>query len=469
MEDQKKKGLLGAYIGYGIGQAPDTIPYCMFYTYFVYFITDVVGLSPMQAGLISLIAIIWDGLSCPVIGVLTDKSKNPKGRRRPWMFKSAPLVCLAVVLLFQPFDISGQWVACGYYLIITICMWTFYNCYVIPYAGLGSDITPDANGRMIVRMSNMIFGGCYMLLCTSGPQVVADWALNNGVSERMAWGISGFIFAMMALIVGWICVWKTKGYENLDAEPMEEDINIFRLIRETLSLKPFRMVCAATFFYFVGTICVGAGQVYLVEYNCGLDAKGEAFFWLMYSVTYTLWVPVVTWLSNMWGKWMTMLITQGVSIILSVFYFIIGMDSMADSLIYITFFNFGNAFYYTVYYAWAYDCAELDCYKNKMRREGSFISVLSFAQKLGGAIGTYSIGFILTIVGYDAMAEVQTEGALTGILFINTIMLALACAFVIVFMWKYPINEKIQNALAKANEDREEGREVDESEFKHLL
>ncbi|MCQ2546451.1 MAG: MFS transporter [Clostridia bacterium] len=467
MENNKSK--IGSYIAYGVGQAPDTVPYCMFYTYFVYFITDVVGLTPMMAGAISLIAIIWDGLSCPVIGVLNDRSKNPKGRRRSWMLKAIPLEFLAVILLFQPFEISSQWLACGFYLIITIGLWTTYNCYVIPYAGLGADITEDANGRMIVRMSNMIFGGVYMLLCTSGPQVVADWATTNGMSERTAWGISGFIFSTMALIIGFICVRATRGCENLEAEPADDQINVFVLVKESLSSKPFRKVCLATFFYFVGTICVGAGQVYLVEYNCGLDYDGEAFFWVMYSVTYTLWVPIITWMANKWGRKLTLMITQGVSIILSIIYFIVGMDSLADSLIYITIFNFGNAYFYTVYYAWAYDCAELDSYKTGMRRESSFISVLSFAQKLGGAIGTYSIGFILTIVGYDAAAEVQTQGALTGILFINTIMLAIACALAMVFMAKYPISEKVVDAIAKANEDKLAGRPVDESEFKHLL
>ena len=54
--DTKKPGV-GKYIAYGVGQAGDTIPYCMFYTFFVYFLTDTVGLPPIVAGAVSLIAV----------------------------------------------------------------------------------------------------------------------------------------------------------------------------------------------------------------------------------------------------------------------------------------------------------------------------------------------------------------------------------------------------------------------------
>lgn len=63
---------------YGIGQACDTIPYCMFYTFFIYFLTDNVGLSPMVAGAVSLIAVCWDGITDPIVGYLSDHSKNQR-------------------------------------------------------------------------------------------------------------------------------------------------------------------------------------------------------------------------------------------------------------------------------------------------------------------------------------------------------------------------------------------------------
>ena len=88
-------------IGYGFGTACDTIPYVMFGTYFMFFLTDVAGIPAGVAGTISFVAILCEIIAGPVVAYISDNSLNPKGRRRPMMIKVGILFAIVTALLFN--------------------------------------------------------------------------------------------------------------------------------------------------------------------------------------------------------------------------------------------------------------------------------------------------------------------------------------------------------------------------------
>lgn len=464
----------GKYLAYGVGQAGDTIPYCMFYTFFIFFLTDVVGLSPMVAGAISLVAVCWDGIMDPVVGYLSDHTKNTTGRRRPWMIKSMVPLALVVFLLFAPFHFPNTNIAAVYYFVMGAAFWTLYTTYVIPYMGLGAEITKDYNGRIWVRMSNMIFGGLFMLLCTSGPTVVWSWGTEHGLSDQASWGLSGAIFGFIALIFMFISWVATKGMETPQSELQTQSNdfskeNIITTFKETLRIKPYRKICLASVFFFIGTIACSSAQVYLIIYNCGMNDAQQAIFWVVYAVAYTAMVPIGAALSARLEKKKAFLFGMAITACICVGFFIVGIDSFMMANVYIALFQFGSTLYWTTYLAFAYDCVEIDDYVNGKRREGSMSAIVSFAQKLGSAIGTYSVGAMLTLVGYDAAAEEQTAHALTGILGLCTLLPAAACIIAILFMASYPVGKKEYDLIVQAIEDRKEGKDIDESGFEKCL
>ncbi|MDO4176387.1 MAG: glycoside-pentoside-hexuronide (GPH):cation symporter [Bacillota bacterium] len=467
MKDASMKNLLG----YGIGQAGDSIPYCMFYTFFIYFLTDNVGLSPMLAGAISLVAVCWDGITDPIVGYLSDRTKNPKGRRRPWMIKSCIPLGIVVFLLFAPWNFSSTAISAAYYFVVAAAFWTLYTTYVIPYMSLGAEITTDYKGRNYIRMYNMIFGGLFMLLCTSGPTVVQAWGVEHGMSDRGAWGVSGIIFGAMATLFAIICCAATKGTERPTDEVPEEvqHESLIQVLKETWSIRPYRQLCIATVFYFIGTIACSSAQAYLIIYNCNMTYGQQAWFWIVYAIAYTVMVPVGSAFANLMSKKASFMIGQAVMVVIGIIFFITGINSFIVSCVYISIFQFGNVVYWTNYIAFAYDCAEIDEYKTGKRREGSLCAIVSFAQKFGSAIGTYSIGLMLTLVGYDAMAEVQTEGALTGILGLCTLLPAASALIAMIILSKYPVGPKEYDMIVQANEDKKAGKPVDETPFKHCL
>ena len=407
----------------------------------------------------------------PLVGYLSDRTKNPAGRRRPWMIRSILPLAALVFLLFAPFEIPSQTLAAAYYAVISVLFWSLYTTYVIPYMSLAAEMTDSCRERYILRVANMICGGLFMLLCSSGPMVVWQWGIDRGMTDRASWGLSGILFGALTLLFGALSCLFTKGTEQPAAEELlrKNHESIFTVLRETLSMKPYRKLCLGCLFFFLGDIAGYSATMYLLSYNCGLTAEQQTVFWLIYSIAYTAMVPVGSVFVKKFGKKASLLIGMGFMTALCVFFFLIKVDSFLDVCILYVLIMFSACMVWTTYLAFAYDCAELDAYKHGKRREGSLVSVVSLAQKLGSAIGTYTIGLMLAAVGYNANAAEQTPQALSGILSLSTLLPALGALLMLLLMAGYPIRRKEYDLILQANEDKKAGRPVDESGFKNCL
>ncbi len=72
-------------LGYGAAEFSNSLTWTMVFVIFLYFLTDVVGISPWFAGFILMIGRVWDAVVDPIVGVWTDRTRCRYGRRRPFI------------------------------------------------------------------------------------------------------------------------------------------------------------------------------------------------------------------------------------------------------------------------------------------------------------------------------------------------------------------------------------------------
>lgn len=457
-------------LGYGVGQAGDTIPYCMFYTYFLYFLTDVVGINPGIAGVISLIAVCWDAVTDPICGYLSDNLRSKYGRRRPFMAVGFIPLSIVIFLIFAPVPVSGSQ-GNIYYVIMAILFWTFYKIYVIPYMSLGGEITTDYNGRNLIRMYNMITGGILMLLCTSGPMFVLDKCLNMGYSERFSWGVSGAVFGALTLICTGICLIATKGKENIALQAMNDEKreSVITVMKEIFQIGAYRRLCLMTMIIMLGFIVASTACVYLLTYNCGLNEAQQSLFWVIYAVIYIIAVPVGSMIANKFDKKKAFLFGNAVTVAAMLYFTFTGVTSFAEVVVYTIFYQFGSTVFWTMYITFAYDVTAVDEYRTGKGRAGSIIAIVSFCQKFGSAVAMYLTGTLLGVIGYNGELAEQSAGTLSGINMFCTLSPAIGCFVALLIMAGYPISRKKYDALIEAIDARKEGRDYTSEEFKDLL
>lgn len=214
-ETKSERTTIALKLQYACGQLTDSIPFNMFYIYFLYFVTDVVGLPAVYGGIIALIVVLWDALTDPIVGYLSDNCKSKYGRRRPFMLAGVFPLFLCTVLLYTAVDFSRP-ITLLYYIAVGILYWTSYKTYVIPFFALGAELTQDFNDRTTLRGFAGV--GIYVAtwLVSAGPMMVLDKVTQSGGTEAQSWTISAVAFGLFGLAGGLICWRATKGKEFVD-------------------------------------------------------------------------------------------------------------------------------------------------------------------------------------------------------------------------------------------------------------
>lgn len=126
--------------------------YLLIQFYLLNFGTDVLAIAPALMGTLLATSRVWDAVSDPMMGALSDGTRSRFGRRRPWMFLAAPLYAVAFLLLWSaPDSLSGALLQAWILVMLLLCT-TGFTGWMIPHLALGVELSEDHYAR------NWIFG-----------------------------------------------------------------------------------------------------------------------------------------------------------------------------------------------------------------------------------------------------------------------------------------------------------------------
>lgn len=149
-------GLRGAAV-YGLGDFACNLYWQSVSLFLLFYYTEVVGLSPATAGLIYLIASVWDGVIDPLIGMAADRTRTRFGAYRPYILMGGPLLGLSFCLLYYRPPLEDYALAI-FMLVSHLIFRTVYALVNIPYAALTGRLTADPDRRAQLSGFRMFFG-----------------------------------------------------------------------------------------------------------------------------------------------------------------------------------------------------------------------------------------------------------------------------------------------------------------------
>lgn len=467
-----KKLSFGTKAGYGFGMAGECLAMNTFFIYFLFFLTDGVGMAAGIAGTVALIATFWGAFTDLFAGNRSDASRNPNGRRRPFIFRFA--IPLGVVTFLTYTDWAGIPMGAKpvYFLIVAAAFWLFLSMVDLPYQSLGAEITDDYMEKNQIRAYANVLNYAGMILASSGTiTFVAIFSANGSIQG--AWSKVGLIFGLIILGCYWIVVAATKGKEpknpNADKknEVKEKAEGFFSMLKGALTIKPFRSILIYTIFGYGGILLFTSMYIYYLTYNMGMSEAGAATVMLVYSIMVIV-ISAVLGAIKVEKKTVVMVCSGVLGILMAILHFV-GIGNMVVLYIMFFFFATGVSAYFVQIYSMVYDVCDIDEFKSGGSRAGGIVSMFYFVGKIMGGIAMAAVGWILQIAGYDAMALEQTAGALNGISFgallLPGIMLLIGAAVII----KYPINARNYEALRTAIDKKNAGEEYTTEGFDELL
>jgi len=458
-------------IGYGLGTAGDSITYTVFFTYFIFFLTDVAGVAPAWAGMISTIAIVWNAVIGMVIGHISDNSTNPKGRRRPMMFKAIIPLGIVFVLMFAPVNF-GEAANAVYYLIMAVLLWTLYAAYVNPWTALGAEITQDYDERNLLRFWVGILAMPANWIAQSGIMVVVGIFAVKG-QDDIGWFAGAIMCAAVLVICGLICYKATEGREialpeHREGEEKVKMISIFKEYFSLLKIKSYRRLCCFSIIFMIGYTIMMNLIVYLLTYNACLSENQQAVFWTVNMFVSLVSIPIVTFVANHVDKKFSTMIFIFFYVVFAVVFFFLGIDNFVEATLFGFVVGFATSSYYGIFFSLVYDISELDELANGRRREGEIVSMSLFVQTIGSALATTCTGLCLTAIGYTGVGE-ESAATVHGILTINTLVPAAIILISLIFLLAYRVNRARFDEVKQAIEDKKAGKEIDLSEFKDII
>ena len=459
-------------LGYGIGTAGDSISYTIFFTYFIFFLTDVIGVHPAMAGAIASVTMVCYAFAGPIIGYWSDNSKNPRGRRRPFMIGSMFPLAIVAAFLFFPVGLSGA-LQGAYYLVMAIILWVCYALYVGPWGALGAELTQDYTERNIIRLCVGICASPCLMMAQSGTIGGVSVFQANGFPAGQSWFFSVSICASIMLVLCFVSWMTTKGKEKIIPEDTGVKFkfsfpDLFRQYASFLKIKSYRTLIFFQFIYLIGYTLIMNNTVYSLSHLAGLSESDQSVFWLVYSLVAVASLPIVTAIANKIDKKTCIMFFSIVFIADCILFFTIGITSFATAYIYAIGVAFATSSFWGVFYSLIYDCVELSELVSGERREGGILALSQLAQTLGGALASLIMGFVLSSFGYSG-SGIEAETAKTGILLNSTLLPAILTAVSVFLLARYKVNKSRFDAVKQAIEDRKAGIEPKMDDFKDLI
>jgi GPH family glycoside/pentoside/hexuronide:cation symporter len=172
--------------------------------YLLKFSTDVLLVTPAAMGLLFGLSRIWDAVSDPLVGYLTDRTRTRFGRRRPWMLLGAlPMAGAFAMLWSPPAALEGD----ALVLWMTVALLGFYSATTavdVPHAALGAELTDDYEER------TRLFGYRRMLFGVGSLAAVAAVQAFEGLDPRAAGRAVGVLAGGAAFVLAVVLVARVR-------------------------------------------------------------------------------------------------------------------------------------------------------------------------------------------------------------------------------------------------------------------
>lgn len=321
---------------------------------FMFFLVTAFGMDPFLAGLLGGLPRLFDALTDPIMGFISDNTKSKWGRRRPYIFIGAILSGILFALLFQMSEDNSVMFNFWYFLLMSLLFLVGNTMYATPLVGLGYEMTSDYNERTrLMAFANTVGQIAWMLvpwfwvviadptvfplsedtLRTIGELGLTGDELLKITNEKL----QGTGVRKLSLLVGLGCailgILPALFCKGMDAGEMENRQKIslktlsssfkelFRGIKEVFKNKPFMKLCGATLLVFNGFQMVASFSFFIIVFYIYNGSYGSASTWpawfasITAVVTAFMVIPIISRIANKFGKQKAFIISTVISIV----------------------------------------------------------------------------------------------------------------------------------------------------------
>ncbi|MGC9452081.1 MAG: MFS transporter [Oceanipulchritudo sp.] len=433
-------------LSYGSGAIPFAFAYMGMKQLAFPIFNMTLGMSATLIGIVLAVGRLWDAMTDPLMGNISDNARTRWGRRRPYILLGGLLCGIAFPLMYRVPSGWGEEGIFIWFLVTALLMFTASTVLSVPWLSLSYELTPDSMERVRVQAYRTYIGaGVGMAL----PWIyrLAQEDVFGDTMTGMRWlslgvGVAFALFVIPVFFGTRERYMKTAGHQ--------QKIGIVRALKETARNRPFillvggivtSMLCAP--------MLVGSLGIYINSYHvfegdtkagAGLLAVASTLFVALKLVI----LPGVVKLSARFGKRTVMRWSLVLGLFASISKFFFYTPAMP-------YLQFGTilllspsltAFWLLVDPMKA-DCADFDEFNTGLRREGMYAAVANWIEKVSITVVLLFSGIIIDLSGFDpSLGGNQPEGTLLTLRLAFSLVPTAAFAIALLALHFYPLGEE---------------------------
>lgn len=440
----------------------------MYYTYYLVFLTDVAHMSPSLAGTVSLISVIWDAVTDPIVGHFADKKGADK---RKFMLRAAFPMGITYIAAFIPLGEASDAFKFIFYTAMTMFFWLAYTIYTIPYYAVVAEITEDYDERTDIRGKSSLFNTVAILIGNAVPALLPGLIIGMGVSASLGWLLTSALLAVLAVISAVVASLSLRGIELKKANSAadgKEKVKVSEYL-QILKIKPFRWFVMFVFFFLIASSMIQTNFAYLVQARLGMSDEGMVIVIITLVASMGIMIPVVTKLAEKKDRRTAGIVFISIMLVGLIVIRLIGINNTPMLIASVFAVALGLACFWTIFYSMAYDLVEVDEFVNNKRRESMITAFPQFFQKFGAAIGMWIAGQVLELGKYDGKLEVQPDTAKEAIQNIATVIPAAFLVLALIGIIMYPVTKEKFALLTSQLEKKRSGEKYDTKGLEKLI
>lgn len=436
-------------VGYGVGSIGTGMFSAVPGLLLLYFLTDTLGVAAGLAGLAIFIPKIWDMITDPVMGMISDRTVSPWGRRRPYLLVGGAGLPVFFALMFAVPEFGGSSAGFAYVTAMFVLAATAFTVFVVPYVSMPAEMTGDYHERTRIMSYRVAFMSVGILVAGAAAPAIVELA-GGGRRGYALMGATLGVICGASMLITFFSTRRTVFTVKANAQlPVKEQLAI------ALRNRPFLVLVGSMVIQLLGVATILAAVPYYAKYILEGSGFTVTIMFVCLMLPAVVAMPAWLWVSRRIGKARSYMLSVAVFGVCTPVLLAGGPDRRL--LVYVVVAVMGLAYGGTQLFPFSMlpDTIELDAADSGLRREGVFTGVLTASEKVGMAAGALIAGGVLDRFGFiESVAGetvLQPDRALTGILVAFCVMPAVFFALSLPVLAQYDLTEDRLKALPVVN------------------
>jgi len=425
-----------ANVGYGMIDLPLSVLLIFFYV-------NVVKLAPHLVAVGLLIGRIWDAVTDPTMGYISDRTRSVLGRRRPYFLITAVPLGISFFMLWHPVAPNHPFAS---FVMAHMVLYTMLTLFLVPYGSLSAELSPDYDERTRIqayRESAHIVG---LLIGALSPLIVDRFD-----SPRTGYSVLGAIFGCTmtaGVLIAFFGVRENPAFQRT------RRVGGWRGIKLVASNRYFLRLLATFVLASIAGVMPGNLVRFAMRYWLKASGNVVTFVLLVYLGTAVLALPFWVRLSSRIGKnWAYFLSFVWSSVALATVFFLRPGSFIPLAVV----FGFAGAAYgahWMLPVSILADIIDYDELRSGERREGAYFGIWTFVLKVTVAGGAAIVPFLLSKIGFVPDQE-QSEHTIFWMrvlmAWVPSAMYLITALSLLRFPFTRDIHREVQQTLRQRN------------------